>query len=87
MDTKGEKKTQKHPTFPIEKMLFLRLFFPWFTPKLIDVRNCQSIDNIDILFKVVSDKSKGKSQSIFSSLTFLKVKHILALQKSAGKAL
>ena len=63
------------------------IFFSCFTSKLIDVKNCQSIDNIDILNKVVSDKSKGKSQSIFSSLTFLKVKHILALQKSAGKAL
>ena len=50
----------------------------------------QKIEFKFVLFSIgqtLSTKSKGKSQSIFSSLTFLKVKHILALQKSAGKAL
>ena len=85
---KKDLRTNQH-LFRLKKKcwFFTRFFLSCFTSKLIDVKNCQSIDNIDILIKVVSDKSKGKSQSIFSSLTFLKVKHILALQKSAGKAL
>ena len=85
---KKDLRTNQHLFRLKKKMLVVHeIFFSCFISKLIDVKNCQSIDNIDILIKVVSDKSKGKSQSIFSSLTFLKVKHILALQKSAGKAL
>ena len=53
LDAKRENFFQKHPTFfPIEKMLLVHeIFFSCFTFKLIDVKNCQSIDNIDIVIK------------------------------------